>query len=296
MKKAHFIPITELAELIRNHLEANDHYVGVDTGISIASDGIVVHNAPLKSDITVGEATATLTVSEGVDSDEPNGFVAPEPTEAEEKREDIIAILTETPMTVEQVAYAACTTVDVANEVMSDLDLFKAAPARENGRTVSKWMIDGTPQATAFRIAEKARVNGRVEDMRKAILDAAPLFHQRRVDRPTIVSKMVEQCAHEDQAEGILRDARAVFYRMAETGELEHDGHTWRAGKTAADKINVASLQGAIREVLMQAGSGLSKDEIRAKLPAKVEGSFFRHSLRRMDDVYEQGGLLHHAA
>ncbi len=67
-------------------------------------------------------------------------------------------------------------------------------------------------------------------------------------------------------------------------------GLAQEAAKTDADRIKVASIQGGIREILIDKQLGRSTDEIVEALPETLPKGLIRHCVRRMDDVYKECG------
>lgn len=166
------------------------------------------------------------------------------------------------------------------------------APRRHEGHTVSAFMKTGTETYVEFVANEAARIGSQAERWLQAITEHAPAFYDRRVERPKIVNAVCEGLG-EDESEDLRRDARGIFYKLAEQGVLEHKSHRWRVASTDSDDKNVASLQGAVREVLMGADGGMTQSAIVEKFPAPVSEGLMRYAVCRMDDVYEQNSLLH---
>jgi hypothetical protein len=287
MKSAYIITNSEMTQILKGHLAK----LGWNTA------GLTLR------------FTSTNAVVAGIsrieeDCDEPEGFVDEEEdgceTDWDSNLQDGIdeaarGLLSKEPHTVGQLAVALGVAAFAASTAIENLCAEAVAPAREDGRTVSRYMVPGTEAYEQFVAEEKVRVDEQVEKWGFSIVLAVPKFYQRGADRPTIVGTMCESLSVES-AEELRRDAKAVFYRMAEAALLDHRGNSWRAGKTEADIANVTSLQGAVREVLMASETGASIQGIAEKLPGFVEHELLRHAVKRMPDVVEQGGLLFHSA
>lgn len=285
MKSAYIITNSEMTQILKGHL---------------AKLGWNTAGLTLRFTSTNAVVAGISRVEE--DCDEPEGFDDDEPEtdwsgHTQEQLEVAHGLLAKEPHTIGQIAVALAVSTYEAANIVSSLDgaVEAVAPAREDGKTVSRYMLTGTEAYEQFVAEEKVRVDEQVEKWGFQILLAVPKFYQRGADRPAIVGVMCESLS-EESAEELRRDAKAVFYRMAETGQLEHRSSTWRAGKTEADVANVTSLQGAVREVLMATETGASIQGIAEKLPGFVEHELLRHAIKRMPDVVEQGGLLFHSA
>jgi len=296
MKNALLITRTELVELVRNNLEANGFYIG-DATVRISSTGATVVGAVKKDKAQIvggGIAIVVALPDEGDDEYE---------DEYENDEEDtsfslsaaVLAAIAEAPMTIGAIAEELNTDEGSVRYALQALGghVESVAPARRDGQTVSCWMKTGTTEHSLFVAAEAERIDKRVEELTNTVLVGAPKFYERRADRMEIVNGLCGGMPEAD-AENLRRDNRAVFYRMEEKGLLEHQGHGWRAAKSDKDKINVSSLQGAVREVLIQSDYGLSRQGISEKLPGFVDDSLLRHAIKRMDDVVEQGGMYSH--
>jgi hypothetical protein len=289
MKNAYIITNSEMTAILKEHL-AKQGFSTSKLSVRFTSTNAVVAGIEKVTHPGTGIYLATSTPSSDVEDQFDD--------EVEEDEDDFSLVeavreeLSIKPMTIAALTVALAVEAYQIGDALSDLDVEAVAPARENGQTVSKWMVTGTEAYEQFVAEEKARIVERTEELSSSILSSVPKFHERGVERPDLVNKVCEGLALEDEREALRRDARAVFYRMAELGQLEHHNHSWRAGKTEADRINVASLQGAVREVLMSSVYGMSRQELSEKLPGFVDDSLLRHAIKRMDDVYEQDGLL----
>ena len=283
MKNALLITRSELVELVRNNLEANGFNIS-DASVRISSTGATVVGA-VKNEALVGGTIAIVVAVPDEDEDEDD-------TESFSLNESVLAAIASAPMTIGALSEELqADEHDVRNALQYLGDqVASVAPARRNGATVSCWMKTGTAAFQLFVAAESVRIDKRVEELRGDFLPALPAFYERGRDRMEFINELLDSVCEED-AEAIRRDCRAVFYRMAELDILEHKGHSRRKAKTYSDKINVSSLQRAVREVLIQSDYGMSRQGIAEKLPGFVDDGLLRHAIKRMEDVYEQGGM-----
>lgn len=286
MKNAYIITNSEMTEILKGYLSDRGYDVSRLT-VRFTSTNAVV--AGIKEPgVTMAPAEVPELedqFDDEIEEDEDGGFNL-----AGMVREQITAH----PMTAAALALALDVATYQVMDTLGEVGAEAVAPAREDGRTVSKWMVPGTEAYDQFVAQERARIEGQVEKWGSKILLAVPKFYQRGIERPQIVETMCETLDY-GAAEELGRDAKAMFYRMAELGQLEHVGHAWRAGKTESDRVNVASLQGAVREVLISAEDGLDRKQIAEKLPGFVDDNLLRHAIKGMDGVYEQCGLLYHS-
>lgn len=292
MKSAYIITNSEMISILKEHL-AKQGFKTANLSVRFTSTNAVVAGIE-----KVTEAATDLSYATGLP-----GRFDDEDLEEEIEEENTSFALSEAILdeiaTAPMTAAALATALDVeVYEIVDALGYLEdqvaaVAPARESGATVSKFMKTGTETYDLFVAAEKNRVAKQVEKWKDRVCWQVPKFHERREERPAIVDAICANLASDDELkEEIRRDAKAVFYKMADLGILEHESHGWRMAKTEADRINVQSLQGAVREILMEE-NGQSIEAIRDKLPGTVEMSLLGHAVRRMDGAYEQGGLLY---
>lgn len=303
MKNAHIITTAELltmtgAILAKYNVELEAADLRADVIGSLGADLfddepiVLVHGA-------VGVAEPTKGVSVSIDVNEPEKFdddpeneVDWEANVQEGIDEGARVALEKEPHTIGQLAVALGVSALAARTAISNLSAVKVAPTREDGRTVSKYMIPGTEAYDAFVAEETVRVSDQAERWAPHILSYAPKFYEAQASRPDIVDRACEGLALETDREDLRRDSRAIFYLMAEVKQLHHRGHGWRAFKTPEDEKNVQMMQGTIREVLMGNPEGLSWTDLNEKLPAQVEEGPLVHAVAGMDDVYEQDQVL----
>lgn len=278
MKNAYIISNSEMVGILREHLSN----AGFDTS------GLTVRFTSTNA-VVAG-------ISRAEEADGPNSF---DDEKAEESDFSMVEAVREEiaskPMTIAALAAALNATQYEVRGALAALNAQSVAPAREDGCTVSMWMLPGTDAYEQFVADEKARIDEQVEKWENKVGAAVPKFYQKGAERPQVVENICENLSPES-AEELRRDAKAIFYRMAEAGKLEHREHSWRKAKTEAEEVEVTSLQGAVREVLMASDEGLELKQIADKLPGFVDGDLLRHAVRRMPDVCEQDGLLHHEA
>jgi len=291
MKNAYIITNSEMVGILKEHL-AKQGFSTSKLTVRFTSTNAVVAGIEQVTHPGTGIYLATSapegTVEDQFDDeveDDDGGFNL-----ADAVREQIAAY----PMSAAALALALDVATYQVLDTLGEMGAEAVAPTREDGRTVSKWMVPGTEAYDQFVAQEKARIDGQVDKWGSKILLAVPKFYQQGLERPQIVETMCETLGY-GAAEELRRDAKAMFYHMAELGQLEHVSHAWRAGKTESDRVNVASLQGAVREALISAEDGLDRMQIAEKLPGFVDDNLLRHAIKQMDGVYESGGLLYHS-
>jgi len=169
------------------------------------------------------------------------------------------------------------------NEVISALAasgcVAAVAPAREDGNTVSKWMLTASEGFDAFVQEERKRVQGQVAKWKHSVLENMPKYYEPFADRRCLVDAICEGLSSVEQEEEIRRDAKAIFYAM-EGDQLYHANHGWRLSRTEADAKNLEMLCSALREVLPE--ERLKLEQIQALLPEPVEPGLLRHALHRL--------------
>jgi hypothetical protein len=287
MKNAYIISNTEMSSILKAHLSKQ----GYDTSkltVRFTSTNAVV--AGIEKVAEPGAGLSLATSSKFEDIDEYNRDALLEAVRGE---------ITTKAMTLSALATVLAVSLSDVTDAVSLLNAEPVAPAREDGRTVSKWMLTGTEQYDAFVAKEQARIDEEVERWSDEILSFAPKYYEDSEDRGALVDRICENTPQSRlealgaDREDLRRDARSIFYRMAETDRLEHHNHLWRAAKTEADRTNILSLQGAVREILMADDHlGMSYRGLSEKLPGFVDDRVLLEAIRKMDGVTEQSGLL----
>jgi len=175
---------------------------------------------------------------EGYDEDEDDDSVA-----EEDQVQMVRNMITVEPRTVSQIVQITGLPEYQVRNVLSDTDEFATvAPAREGGKTVSMYMRKGTHYFDGFKASESKRIADQVVKFKQRILAAAPGPNEDRMERPAIVDRVCMSIQNDhylplstkELCEEIRRDARAVFYAMAECDMLYHSGHGWQRHKLAA--------------------------------------------------------------
>lgn len=187
-------------------------------------------------------------------------------------------LLSESPLTMKQLAMALAVTETVATQVLCDLDAQAVCPAREEGETVSMFMLPGTEAYDNFVAQEKVRVAEQVAKWGPAVLAKAPPFYEAAEDR----MKLLEEVCHglnEEDSEELRRVCRNVFYGMKDQKQLFHNRNGWKAFRTEKDDMNLEMIRNAVREI--EGADDLSVNEIAEKLPGFVDLGFLRHALGR---------------
>jgi len=288
-----FISNGEVARILRAHFVALGFRESGKLHLSSAQDGVFLAGlAEAKSKwLTADGVVPVLDEAHHVEAEDFDDDASDDDDDDDTHdvdAETVLKAFSSEPRTVSQVADAMGWGEDKVAQTVENWGehvIAKVAPAREDGRTVSMWMQTGTPQFDAFVKGEAARVEGQIEKWQNAVLTAVPKTEERRRERPEVVDVLCSNLPH-DSAEEIRRDARAVFYGMAEKGLLDHGRGGWRAAETELDRRRMVDLQGAIREVLRGAGEeGLTVEGIRDRLPEMVDMGRIARALRRMEDV-----------
>ena len=228
MTPAFIIKNREMSELLKAHF-ANQGYDVSKLTVRFTTDCAVVAGIVEKPAMPATHPIAAL-VSEAAESlkegEDDNEVLDTAP-------EDQIAMVrkytTAEPRTVNQLVELSGLTEDQVRMVLSanSEEFEKVAPARENGRTVPMFMSNGnTWYFNQFVAQEAMRISTQVAKYKGLIL--AEVGEDEYEDRESIVARVTEGLA-EGFREEFQRDARAVFYAMAESGDLVHEGHGWCA-------------------------------------------------------------------
>lgn len=239
MKQTIFIKYSELRDILAGHLKAEGHEVPSDGRLKIASlpDGVVVIGAGLKNEQAADAPVTVFDDPVTVFDASATGGSFDRAVEADvahiERREKMRAVLRHEPLTIREIAdKVGIEPEHVVAMFGVDLDVFAAAPRREDGSTVSAYLLDGTVEAEEFRQKERARVEARTEECRSMILEACPRHDEEHLNRPQIVDSICE-IVDESVGEALRRDARAIFYTLRDQGLLEHVDRQWRRADPA---------------------------------------------------------------
>jgi hypothetical protein len=295
MKSAYIITNTELVAILSTHLEQEGYDV---SGLSVrfTSTNAVV------AGIEKLEKTSFVQTEDESSEEEEEEIPGMEGMSSEEVADKILEVATYEPKTLKQISQETGLEQWLVNDAAAAL-LHRVAPAREDGATVSRWMKPDTGYYTGFLAQEAERVSAMTARWADYVVGCVPKFFENRRDRLSIIEDIcvavgkdvtnehVLECCREE----IRQYGKAVFYKMAEDGTLQHSEHGWRMFRTEDDERNVEMLKGAIREVLVAdaEGDGMSVEAIAEALPGETAEGLVEYALRRMDDVHEHLDLVH---
>jgi len=141
------------------------------------------------------------------------------------------------PRTASQIAEATGLSRYDVDNALSSSEFAKVAPARENGQTVSMFMRTGTTPYDNTVAKERNRIIDQVVKFKNRILVVAPGPDESGANRPDLVQEVCDQIQSDhtlplsmkdDLCEELRRDARSIFYAMAESQDLYHAGNSWK--------------------------------------------------------------------
>lgn len=242
LKPAYILSSAVLISMIKEHLSSEFETDGMT--VRFTGNNVVVANITPK--VQKGTSSFTAPVSSidyNFEANNPDEFDDEyEEDDEDENDGDIIYEMvtkacTVEPRTASQIAAVTELARHDVDNALSSSDFAKVAPARENGHTVPMYMRTGTAHYDEFQSQERTRIINQVVKFKNRILAVVPGADEEGANRPDLVQQICDdiQSDHtlplsmkDNLCEELRRDARGIFYAMAEGQDLYHAGNTWK--------------------------------------------------------------------